>query len=48
MRQESRRVPLLLELLASLWIVAAQVYYYSQFKEQFRSIFVQTFAKLWP
>jgi glycosyltransferase involved in cell wall biosynthesis len=31
----------------SLWIVAAQVWYYLQFREQFRAIFSLTLHKLW-
>jgi glycosyltransferase involved in cell wall biosynthesis len=35
------------ELVLTLWIVAAQYWYYWQFKEQFRSIFRATMRQLW-
>jgi hypothetical protein len=37
----------LLDLAACLWMVAAQIWYYSQFKEQFRSILSFALGKLW-
>lgn len=47
MQQNSALRRRLLELVASAWVVAAQIWYYSQFKEQFRSIFSLTLRRLW-
>jgi hypothetical protein len=35
------------EFAACLWIITAQIWYYSQFREQFRSILSLTLRKLW-
>ncbi len=35
------------ELTFAIWIVSAQIWYYLQFKEQFRSILRVTLRQLW-
>jgi hypothetical protein len=36
-----------LEGVVCVWIVAAQIWYYAQFREQFRSILQSLFGRLW-
>jgi hypothetical protein len=47
MEQENPRRRKWLEAAVCLWIVASQVWYYLQFKQQFQSILSLTFRRLW-
>jgi hypothetical protein len=47
MREKTPQRSRLLQFFVCAWMAAAQIWYYAQFKEQFRSMFSIALRRLW-